>query len=405
METNISVERALELIRGAAGPVGTETIPATLARGRVLAEDVAASIDQPPWPRAPLDGYALRGEDSAGASQETPVTLRVVDTVYAGGWCDREIGPGESVRIMTGAPIPAGCNSVIMQEHTDCGEREVRLYAAVEPWSNYCYAGEDFRRGDILLHAGTRLTGNAAGALASSGLVREDVMLTVYKKVRCAVICTGDELVPNSVHPLPKGKIYSSNEAVIASRLEALGMEVTAIRGEFGDDADALAAILRETAGNVDVIFTTGGVSEGVKDILHDALAIAGAERVFWRVKLKPGSPMAFSLLGKTPVMSLSGNPFAASATFELFGRPLLQRLAGADDLEMPVFTAVLDEGFPKRGVRRFLRGTVKNGHVTLPQGHSSGQLASAAAANCLVEIPQSKELLAPGCAVSVHLI
>lgn len=405
VEKDISVERALELLRETR-PIGTERISAAAARGRVLAEDVKAAIDQPPWPRSPLDGYALRDEDSAGATRATPVMLRVVDTVYAGGWSQVTVGPGEAVRIMTGAPIPDGCNCVLRQEDTDCGGDTVAIYASVAPWANYCRAGEDFCRGDTILRAGTRITGNAAGVLASSGLERDDIMLTIYRRVRAAVLCTGDELVPASQAPLPPGKIYSSNEAVLATRLEALGAEVTLLRAQFGDDAAALADALREAAGRVDVIFTTGGVSEGARDILHDALELAGAERVFWRVRLKPGSPLIFSRLRETPVLSLSGNPFAASATFELFARPLLQRLAGAEDLEMMTFPAVLDAGFKKRGpAPRYLRGVVKNGHVTLPEGHSSGQLASAAAANCLVEIPPSLEPLPPGGTVTVHLI
>ncbi len=206
----------------------------------------------------PAGRYDLKGVGQRGASKESPITLRVVDSLCAGGWCETEIAPGEAVRIMTGAPIPAGCNSVIMQENTDCGSEEVQLFASVAPWSNYCFAGEDFKAGDTILRSGTRLSGNAAGILASSGLDRDDIMLTVYKKVRCALICTGDELVPNAVRPLPKGKIYSSNEAVIASRLEALGMDVVLLRGEFSDDGEKLADTLREAAGLADVIFTTG---------------------------------------------------------------------------------------------------------------------------------------------------
>ena len=403
METGISVERAIELIEQNTLPVGTERIEATRAHGRILAEDVCAPISQPPWPRSPLDGYALRAADSAGASKDT---LRVVDTIYAGGWSEVTVQPGECVRLMTGAPIPAGCDCVIRQEDTDLGAERVRIYKALSAWDNYCKIGDDFLKGDKLLPAGTKLNGNALGVLASAGLHRDDERLTVYKRVRCAVLCTGDELVPNAVRPLPPGKIYSSNEAVLSSRLSELGMELTVVRGEFTDDPAALAAAIREAAGTADVIFTTGGVSVGAKDILHETLPRLNADRVFWQVRLKPGSPMMFSIYDGKPLLSLSGNPFAASATFELFGRVLLSVRSGDASLRAQVVTAELDTTFEKFGRgRRFVRSVFRDGHVTIPQGHSSGQLASAVGTNCLAEIPPADAPLRAGSTVRVWLL
>ena len=184
MEQAISVERAVELITNHTKPVETERVPAISTIGRVIAENVCSPMDQPPWPRSPLDGYALRAADSIGASKATPVSLRVVDTVFAGGWSDVTVGPGETVRLMTGAPIPAGCDCVIRQEDTDRGTEKVEIQQELRPWENYCFAGEDFRTGDVILPTGTRLTGNALGILASAGLYRDDVELTVYKTVR-----------------------------------------------------------------------------------------------------------------------------------------------------------------------------------------------------------------------------
>ena len=406
METGISVERAIELIEQNTLPVGTERIEATRAHGRILAEDVCAPISQPPWPRSPLDGYALRAADSAGASKDAPRMLRVVDTIYAGGWSEVTVQPGECVRLMTGAPIPAGCDCVIRQEDTDLGAERVRIYKALSAWDNYCKIGDDFLKGDKLLPAGTKLNGNALGVLASAGLHRDDERLTVYKRVRCAVLCTGDELVPNAVRPLPPGKIYSSNEAVLSSRLSELGMELTVVRGEFTDDPAALAAAIREAAGTADVIFTTGGVSVGAKDILHETLPLLNADRVFWQVCLKPGSPMMFSIYNGKPLLSLSGNPFAASATFELFGRVLLSVRSGDASLRAQVVTAELDTTFEKFGRgRRFVRSVFRDGHVTIPQGHSSGQLASAVGTNCLAEIPPADAPLRAGSTVRVWLL
>ncbi len=405
METEISVERAVELITGSVQPLGVEEIPATQAHRRVLAAPVRAPIDQPPWPRSPLDGYALHAADSALASRETPAVLRVTDTIYAGGWSGEAVGSGECVRLMTGAPIPAGCDCVIRQEDTDVGTEQVQIFKSLRPWENYCFPGEDFKKGDILLAAGTRLSGNALGILASAGLLREEVSLPVCRVPRCALLCTGDELVPNTLHPLPPGKIYSSNEAVLCARLRELGMEVASVRSAF-DDAAALAAEIREAMKIADMVLTTGGVSVGAKDILHETLPLLGAERLLWRVALKPGSPLMYSLYEQKPILSLSGNPFAASATFELFARPLFAQLAGAADLALQVFPAVLDTPFQKHsGVRRFVRGVFCGGHVTLPEGHSSGLLRSAAGTNCLAEIPADAGPLPAGCTITVYLL
>ena len=406
METGISVERAIELIEANVRPVEAGHIRATRAQGRVLSENICAPMNQPPWPRSPLDGYAFHAADSQGASKESPVTLRVVETLYAGSWTEREVQPGEAVRLMTGAPIPAGCDCVIRQEDTDGGEETVQICQMLQPFENYCAAGCDFKAGDLLLPAGTCLTGNALGVLASAGLFREEIMLPVYHKVRCAVICTGDELVPNDTRPLPPGKIYSSNAAVLASRLSELGVELTSLLPLFSDSADALADAIYEAAENADVIITTGGVSVGAKDILHETLPLLFADRIFWQVKLKPGSPVMFSLYRERPLLSLSGNPFAASATFELFARPLLAKLSGCADLNPVVTEGVLAEDFPKPGKgRRFVRAVFQNGVVTIPQGHSSGQLASAVGTNCLAEIPPISEPMPKESRVKVWLL
>ena len=406
METGISVERAIELIEQNVRPVEAGHIRATRAQGRVLSEDICAPMNQPPWPRSPLDGYAFRAADSAGASKESPVTLRVVETLYAGSWTERTVQPGEAVRLMTGAPIPSGCDCVIRQEDTDGGEETVQIYQTLQPYENYCAAGCDFKAGDLLLPAGTRLTGNALGVLASAGLYREEILLPVYHKVRCAVICTGDELVPNDTRPLPPGKIYSSNAAVLASRLSELGAEITSLLPLFSDSADALADAIYEAAENADVIITTGGVSVGAKDILHETLPLLFADQIFWQVKLKPGSPVMFSLYRERPLLSLSGNPFAASATFELFARPLLAKRSGCTDLNPVITEGVLSEAFPKPGKgRRFVRAVFQNGVVTVPQGHSSGQLASAVGTNCLAEIPPISEPLPKESRVKVWLL
>lgn len=378
----------------------------THALGRVLAEDIPAPIDQPPFPRSPLDGYAFRAADSAGASRETPVTLTVTDTVYAGGWCERTVGPGEAVRIMTGAPIPAGCDCVLRQEDTDLGAARVKLFAALKPFENYCFQGEDFKAGEVLLPAGTVLGSMSMGVLASAGLYGPGQTAAVRRVPRAALLCTGDELVESGTGSLPRGKIYSSNQVFLQNRLTELGFALVSPAEQRADDPACVAGAIRELAGRADVVITTGGVSVGEKDIFHQALPLLGAERLFWRVLLKPGTPAMYSVYEGLPILSLSGNPFAAAVTFELLGRPLLAALAGRPGLLPVKTTGVLQNDFPKRGkVRRFVRGFFRDERVSLPEGHSSGQLRSAAGTNCLVELEAGRGPVRAGEQVTAYLL
>ena len=407
MEECITLERAVTLIRRSVSPVDTERIPVTRAHGRILAEPVFAPMDQPPFPRSPLDGYAFHAADSGGATKAHPIHLKVVETIYAGDWTERVVQRGEAVRLMTGAPVPAGCDCVIRHENTDNGRERVRVFSELNPWDNYCERGEDFRLGAELLPAGSPLSAVAYGILAAAGLDRADSIVTVYRRPCCALFCTGDELVSGSVRPLPPGKIYSSNEACLRTRLMELGVElINTETTSCADDADQLVALLQSAAEQADMILTTGGVSAGDRDILHQTLPALNADRIFKRVRMKPGAPMMFSLCQGIPVLSLSGNPFAAFATFELVGRQLLAVLSGTDTLLPQVFPARLETPFPKTStVRRFVRGLFRNGSVCLPDGHSSGQLASAAQANCLVDIPAGSGKAAPGETFMVHLL
>ena len=406
MEERITLERARELIEQTAAPLGTERVSARSALGRVLAEAVYSPIDQPPFPRSPLDGYAFAAASSRGTSRANPVTLTVVDTIYAGGWSEVTVGPGQAVRLMTGAPIPAGCDCVLRQEDTDLGRERVQIYTELAPWDNYCFQGEDYQKGDVLLPAGAYLGGAGLGVLSSAGLYLDEVELTVRRTPRVALLCTGDELVTGAVRPLPPGKIYSSNQVFLQTRLKELGMEVISDPVQWGDEPEKLAAAIRALAERADVILTTGGVSVGEKDIFHQVLPLLGAERIFWRVQLKPGTPLMYSLYQGVPILSLSGNPFAAAATFELLGRNLLAARAGKPAL-LPLRTqAELRTPFPKGGgMRRFVRGIFRDGAVTLPKGHSSGELRSTIGTNCLVELEAGRGPVAAGETVGVYII
>lgn len=401
MRTRIELEEARALLAESVRPLGVEQVSRQEALGRTLAEDVTAPLDQPPFDRSPLDGYALRSADLTGASPEHPVSLRVVETVYAGGVPSRALGPGEAIRIMTGAMLPRGCDCVLQHERTDNGLEQVQIYAALSPHDNYCDRGEDYRTGEVLLPAGTVVDAAAVGVLASAGLSS----VPVRRRPVVRVLSTGDEVVSPDLHPLPAGKIYGSNQELLTARLRELG--VSDVKGLLiGDDPREVADTMAQLLGECDLLITTGGVSAGDKDIFHEALPLLGVERVFWKVNLKPGTPAMYSLWQGQPILSLSGNPFAAAATFELLARPLLAALTGESRFSLRSRTAVVEGSFPKASPgRRFLRGFYQEGRVSLTGKNDSGMLASLVGCNCLVDLPAGSPPVQEGQTVTVLLL
>ncbi|WP_297239833.1 molybdopterin molybdotransferase MoeA [uncultured Flavonifractor sp.] len=396
MKTGLTLEEAQTAILLNRVPLGTQMLPLERALGRTLAADVAAPLDQPPFDRSPLDGYALRSADLAGADRDHPAVLEVVDTVYAGDEARIPVGPGQAVRLMTGAMLPPGCDCVVPQEDTDRGD-PVSVFVSLKPFQNYVYQGEDYRKGALLLEKGTRLDAAALGVLAGAGLTEAEV----YRRPRVGLLTTGDEVVSPGT-PLPVGKIYGSNQMLLAARLAELGFEPETAHRR--DDPAAVAEAMRELLEICDVLLTTGGVSVGDKDIFHQALPLLGAERIFWRVNLKPGTPAMYSVYEGKPILSLSGNPFAAFTTFELLARPLLAALSGEEGPRWG--EGVLDTPFPKASPRRrFIRGRYENGHITLPEGHASGMLASLVGCNCLAELPAGSPPAEAGTRVRILLL
>ena len=379
MVTGISLEEAVARMAGPLSPLGTELLPLNLALGRTLAVDITAPLDQPPFDRSPLDGYALRSADLAGADQDHPAVLEVAGTLYAGDEAKISVNPGQAMRIMTGAMLPPGCDCVVPQEKTDRGT-PVKVFVSLNSYQNYVYQGDDYRKGSLLLKKGTRLDAAALGVLASAGLTEAEVC----RRPKVGLLTTGDEVVDPGT-PLPAGKIYGSNQMLLAARLAELGFETET--AHQGDDPAAVAEAMRDLLKSCDVLVTTGGVSVGDRDIFHQALPLLGAEQVFWRVDLKPGTPAMYSIYEGKPILSLSGNPFAAFTTFELLARPLLAALAGEEGPRWG--EGILDTPYPKASPkRRFIRGRYENGHIMLPEGHSSGLLSSLVGCNCLAELP-----------------
>lgn len=379
----------------------TEVVSLWEAAGRVLSGDVTAQRNQPPFPRSPLDGYAVRSEDIKGAARENPVFLNVIDEVTAGHVSRKKVGAGEAVRIMTGAPIPDGADCVVRQEDTNYGEVKVAVYAEVKAWKNYCFEGDDYQKGTVLLKKGTELQAVEIGLLASLGMEKAEV----YRRPKVALITTGDETVMPGER-LPEGKIYDSNLYTLGTRLLLWNTEIV-FRERAMDEAQLVAEKLEKAAEEADILITTGGVSVGKKDIMHEVLTILGCEKIFWKIDVKPGMPTLCAVYKGKLLICLSGNPYGAAANLELLVRPVLAFMTGRKSLELKRRKAVVQNHFPKRSkMTRYVRAYYEDGCVRLTDGsNESGIMSTMCGCNCLVEIPAGNEGLNEGDTVWVILM
>jgi len=383
---------------------GMPTLPAVDsplldALGLVLVDDVAADRDVPPFRNSAMDGYAVRGDDVASA----PVELRVVGEVAAGGFPDRAVGPGEAMRIMTGAPMPDGADTVVRVEDTDNASDVVTIAAATPQGTAVRQPGEDLKAGETILTTGTVLRAAEIGLLASAGRAR----IRVRKRPRVAVYSTGDEIVDLDA-PLERGQIRDSNRYTLASAIRAAGAEPW-VRGIVRDSPDALRAALREGLA-ADAIVTSGGVSVGDHDHLKPVLSELGTID-FWAIAIRPGRPLAFGELKdgdrRVPIFGLPGNTVSALVTFEIFVRPALLRMQGRANVSRPKAKARLLEPVDKIGALRvFARGIhdPEAGTVRLTGPQGSGILRSMSLANCLIDLPIGPSRIEQGTVVDVIL-
>lgn len=403
MLEGITLEQAVTLICQEAHSCDrTKELPVAEAGGYLLAEDVYADLDNPPFPRSPIDGYAVKAKDLAGAAKDHPVTLKVTAQVFAGEDGQAlELKDGEAIRIMTGAPFPKGSDTAVKQEDTDYGEDLVQIYKEQRAFDNYCYQGEDFKKGSLMLKKGDRITFAEQGILA--GLGRTAVKVKEKPVIR--MLTTGDEVCAPGLALVP-GKIYDSNTMMTVCRLRELGLELASTQ-HVADSEEVMAEALKAAAQDADLIITTGGVSVGKKDILHGALEKMGARKVFWRVLLQPGTPTIFSVYGNTLILSLSGNPFGAMANLELLVRPALYQMTGDAHYQMEERTGIMQTEFPKKSkMRRFVRAICQNGTVTLPDGiFSSGAIGTLRGCNCLLDIPAGSDPIKEGEKVTVWML
>jgi molybdopterin molybdotransferase len=326
-------------------PLPAEAVPLTAALDRILAEDAIAHDETPPFINSAMDGYALRAEDTHNAAHESPVSLRLAGEVPAGRVYAGIVAPGEAVRILTGAPLPAGADAVLQQELTEVTSDTVTVRVAVVSGTNTRPAGGDIRPGMRLITAGTQLGPAEIALLAAAGI--HPVQVT--RRPRVAIVATGDELAPLGETPHP-GQIRETNSPYLIAAVLRAGAEPVPL-GIARDRADEIRAKLNQ-ARTADFILTSGGVSVGDYDLVKQILAEQGSVD-FWRVQMKPGKPLAFGLLGETPLLGLPGNPASAAVTFELFGRPAIRSLLGCTQIERPLVQARLVGSAIERGDRR----------------------------------------------------
>ena len=395
----VNIEEALDILRDIINRIAdTEEADLRASYGRTLAEDILATRDQPPFSRSPLDGYAVRAEDTKGASKESPVVLRVIAEVDAGAVFNGNVAKGEAVRIMTGAPIPDGADAVIGQEDTDYGEEQVMVYCEMKSNQNCIFKGEEYRMGDILLSDGAHIGPSEAGIIASVGKSK----VAVYRKPKAIVISTGDEIVMPG-NALKDGQIYNSNLFTTEAQLREWGVDVINAF-HVPDDPEEAAAIIDSHSSDVDMIVTTGGVSVGKKDIMHAVYEQLRIDRLFWRLRVKPGMAMMAGMHEGTPVLSVSGNPYAAFIDMQMVVREVVRIMSGNERLTMTSAKVVLADSYDKNSpTRRFIRTVVNNGTAYI-EGHTGGnnEITSGRGINALIDVPAGSDPLRAGDEVTV---
>lgn len=366
--------------------------------GRVLDTDIKARHNQPPFPRSPLDGYALRSEDTKEVERTGSVKLEVVGCAYAGCGESIEVGRGQAVRIMTGAPIPKSCDAVIRQEDTDYGEDFVQVNKRLKPYQNYCFEGEDYKKDQILVEKGSILTPELIGIIASTGMSH----VRVKGRLKIGVLSTGDELLCPGQN-LEYGKIYNSNMYMLLSRLKELGC-IPYVLGPVGDHVQSTVDIIERKMPELDLIITTGGVSVGAKDIMHPVIEALEAERLFWKIGLKPGTPALASVYMRKLIISLSGNPSAAAVTFELLFGEVFAYMMDCVGLKPRRKQALLRGTYDKpSSTRRLIQARCTGEEVHLPDGKiASGNISYVHGCNCLIDVRPGTSKLTDGERVEV---
>lgn len=386
----IEVEEGLALFEKEITPIKS-VVSAVLdeAEGKVLAEDVVATFPVPHFPKSAMDGYAVFHNDVEAATKENPVRLKVVCEICAGDYFDKVYTPGTAIRVMTGGYVPEGYTAVVRQEDTDYGEEDVLIYSSVKEYQNYCKVGEDIEKGAKVLEKGELLRPVHIGLLASLGIDK----VKVVEPVKVAIISTGSELL-NIGDYLQPGKIYNSISYMLSASIKREGFNVISSR-ICPDEELSLKEAIQDASEKADVIITTGGVSVGKKDLLPEVLESMGGKMLFHRANIQPGTPTMGSILNGKPVLSLSGNPYAAIANFELYFWNIACKLMKCNKWQPRVGKAVLTTEYNKiNRLRRLIRAYVKDGQVIIPTDvHSSSVISTLTRCNCFIDLEAGRRV------------
>lgn len=400
----IFVAEAIKLVMANAKPLETERVPLEHAYGRILAEPIIAKHDVPPFNRSPYDGFAVRAEDTLGASGENRVPFKVAEEIGAGHVATKQIKQGEAYRIMTGAELPVQADAVVMLEQTVESENAFTLRKPFVAGENISFRGEDAGEGEMLINKGALIHPGTIALLATFGYAQVEVA----KRPVVGILSTGTELLAVDEALVP-GKIRNSNGPMIMAQLERMGIGHQSY-GMLVDDLDACTEMVERAIDETDVLITTGGVSVGDYDYLPAIYERLGAKVLFNKVAMRPGSVTTVAVLGNKLLFGLSGNPSACFTGFELFTRPAILRMMGAENPYMPHMTATLGEDFTKPNpFTRFIRAVWEmgeNGPVASPAGfNKSSAVSSIARGNCILVLPSGTRGFTKGMDVKILLI
>lgn len=386
----IELEEAQERIGAMVGLLPAETVPLLAARGRVLAGDIDSPGNLPPFDNSAMDGYAVRAEDTQGASPGAPAKLRLAGEIRAGSAADQSVSGGQCARIFTGAPLPRGADAVVMQEDTQTADPgETLVLEPVKPWENVRFMGEDVKRGAAVARRGETLTVGKLSLCAALGIGEA----RVTRLPRVGLLATGSELREPG-QALAPGQIHESNRTTLALLLSGLGIAAR-LYPIVPDTLEDTRAALERGFSECDAIIASGGVSVGKFDFVKEAFASAGGKTDFWRVAIKPGKPFLFGRLGERFLFGLPGNPVSAFVTFLLLARPALLKMQGAADTALPRSAGRLGAPVRNPGNRRhFIRVALSQDGLVTPCGvQASHILSSLAQANGLLDLPAGAAL------------
>jgi len=400
----ISVVDARDRVLRAFAPTSVVSLPLLDALGLVLAEDVIATRDVPPFPNSAMDGFACHALDIASATKNTPVHLEIAQTISAGDEPTATLEPGSAARIMTGAPIPFGADVVVAFERSVVSDdgSGVRIRHAYESGTNMRFAGEDMRAGDIVLRAGKKIRPAEIALLAAIGRTHVDV----HRRPVVAILATGDEVVAPGETP-SAGQIWDANSDAIAAMVQQAG-GVSVRLGIAKDNAHEIRSRLTSET-NIDLILTSGGVSAGDFDLIQEILH-EDAKMEFWQVRIKPGRPLAFGSFGGTPLLGLPGNPIAVAVTFLQFARPAIRTMLGETDLTVPTVQARMMNEVENGGRREhYIRVRLTRGaegfEARLAGSQGAAILTALSNADGLLVIPETMEYVEPGTVLTVELL